>query len=76
MTMPGSCKLSTLIFFGGGGVRGFLFISCPVSVYAGPGSSVGIATVYGLHGPGSNPGGDEIFRPSRPALEPTQPPVK
>ena len=31
-------------------------------------SSVGIATDYGLDGPGSNPGGDEIFRPSRPAL--------
>ena len=36
----------------------------------GTGSSVGIAT------PGSNPGGDEIFRPSRPALGPTQPHVK
>jgi len=42
----------------------------------GPGSSVGIATDYGLDGPGSNLGGDEIFRPSRPALGPTQPPVK
>jgi len=42
----------------------------------GPGSSVGIATDYELDGPGSNPGGDEIFRPSRPALGPTQPPVK
>ena len=42
----------------------------------GPGSSVGIATDYGLDGPGSNPGGDEIFRLSRPALGPTQPPVK
>ena len=41
-----------------------------------PGSSVGIATDYGLDGPGSNPGEDEIFRPSRPALGPTQPPVK
>ena len=40
------------------------------------GSSVGIATEYGLYGPGSNPGGDEIFRPSRPALGPTQPPVQ
>jgi hypothetical protein len=40
------------------------------------GSSVGIATDYGLDGPGSNPGGDEIFGPSRPALGPTQPPVK
>ena len=42
----------------------------------GPGSSVGIATDYELDGPGSNPGGDEIFRPSRPDLGPTQPPVK
>jgi len=33
-------------------------------------------TDYGLEGPGSNPGGDEIFRPSRPALGPTQPPVQ
>ena len=34
----------------------------------GPGSSVGIATGYGLDGPGSNPGGGEIFRtcPDRP----------
>jgi len=44
--------------------------------YCGPGSSVGIATDYGLNGPGSNPDGDEIFRPSRSALGPTQPPVK
>jgi len=35
-----------------------------------------IATDYGLDGPGSNPGGDEIFRPSITALGPTQPPVK
>jgi len=41
----------------------------------GIGSSVGIATYYGLDGPGSDPGRDEIFRPSRPALGPTQPPV-
>ena len=33
-------------------------------------------TDYGLDGPGSNPGGDEIFRPSRSALGPTQLPVK
>jgi len=47
-------------------------------LYSGcePGSSVGIANDYGLDGPGSNPGWDEIFRPSRPALGPTQPPVK
>jgi len=41
-----------------------------------PGSSVGIATDYGLDGPGSNPVGDEIFRPFRPALRPTLPPVQ
>ena len=28
-----------------------------------PGSSVGIAIDYGLEGPGSNSGGEEIFRP-------------
>jgi len=43
---------------------------------SGPGSSVGIATDYGLDGPGSNPGGDEIFRPFRSAMGPTQPPVQ
>ena len=42
----------------------------------GPGSSVSIATDYGLDGSGSNPGGDETFRPSRPAMRPTQPPVE
>jgi len=42
----------------------------------GPGSSVDIATDYGLDGPGSIPGRDETFRPSGPALGPTQPPVK
>ena len=42
----------------------------------GPGSSVGRATDYGLDGPGSNPDRDEIFRPSRPALGPTEPPLK
>jgi len=38
--------------------------------------SVRIASDYGLDGPGSNPGGDMIFRPSRPTVGPTQPPVK
>jgi len=42
----------------------------------GPGSSVGIATDYGLDGLGSNPVGDKIFRPSRLALGPSQPHVK
>ena len=52
-----------------------VFSLCPY-LNGGPGSSVGIATEYGLDGPGSNPGGDEAFRPSRPALGPTQPPVQ
>jgi len=47
-----------------------------LNIMCGPGSSDGIATDYGLDGPGSNPGGDEIFRPSRPALGLTQSPTK
>ena len=42
----------------------------------GPSSSVGKATELRAGRSGSNPGGDEIFRPSRPALRLTQPPVK
>ena len=45
-------------------------------IMCGPGSSVGIATDYGLDGPGSNSGGDEIFRSSRLALGPTRLPEK
>jgi len=52
-----------------------LFNDC-LGKFCGPGSSVGIVTDYGLDGPGSNPGGDDIFRRPRPALGPTQPPVK
>ena len=52
-----------------------IYIYIYIYIY-GLGSSVDIATDYGLDGPGSNPGGDEIFRPSRPALKSTQPPVK
>jgi hypothetical protein len=44
--------------------------------HSGSGSSVGIGTDYGLHGPGIESGGDEIFRSTRPALGPTQPPVQ
>jgi len=36
------------------------FIIIYLCVNFRPGSSVGIATDYGLDGPGSNPGGDEI----------------
>ena len=42
----------------------------------GSGSSVGIATDYGLEGSGSNPDGGEIFRASIPALGSIQPPVQ
>ena len=43
---------------------------------SGPGSSVGIATDYGLDGPGIESRWGEIFRLSRPTLGPTQPPVQ
>ena len=56
--------------------RKYSYINQNYFKHSGSGSSVGIATDYGLDGPGSNPGGDEIFRPSRPALGPTQPPVQ
>ena len=42
----------------------------------GPGGSVGIATDYGVNGPGIESRWGEIFRPSRQALGPTQPLVK
>ena len=45
---------------------------CKYTPCSGPGSSVGIATVHRLDGPGSNAGGEEIFRPSGLALGPTQ----
>ena len=51
-------------------------LNLTITIYCGPGSSVGLATNYGLEGPGSNPSADETFRPSRPALGLTQPPVK
>jgi len=41
-----------------------MHLASPGSV-RGPGRSVGIATDYGLDGPGSNPGGYEIFRLSQ-----------
>jgi len=54
-----------------------VYIYIYIYIYkGGPDSSVGIATDYELGGPGSNPSGGEISRPSRPALGPTQPPVQ
>jgi hypothetical protein len=42
-----------------------------------PGSSVGIATGYGLDGPGiESRWGRDVSHTSRPALRPTQPPVQ
>ena len=41
---------------------------------SGPGNSVGIATDYGLDCPGIESRWGKIFRPSRRALGPTQPP--
>ena len=40
-----------------------LYIICNTTNKCGPGSSVSIATNYWLDGPGTNPGGDEIFPP-------------
>jgi hypothetical protein len=42
----------------------------------GPSSSVGIATDYGLDGPGIEYRWEEIFRPARPTLRPTEPSVQ
>jgi len=54
-----------------------LYIYICVCVYVcGPGSSVSIATDYGMDGPGSNPGGDEMFCPSRLGLGPNKSSVK
>ena len=46
-------------------------------VFCGPGSVVGIATAYGLDGPGiESRWGRDFPHVSRPALRPTQPPVQ
>jgi hypothetical protein len=46
-------------------------------LHCGPGSSVGIATGYGLHDPGIESRWERDFpHLSRPALGPTQPPVQ
>jgi len=53
-----------------------VLLSNSLTLLNGPGSSVGIGTDYGLEVWGSNPGEDEIFCSSRPALWTTQSPVK
>jgi len=52
------------------------FITPLDGIFRGPGNSVGTATDYGLDGPEIESQWGEIFRPSRPAVGPTQPPVK
>ena len=47
----------------------FMYVCMYICIYI-------VGWVAQLDGPGSNSGGDEIFRPSRSALGPTQPPVK
>jgi hypothetical protein len=66
----------TIILFHSHTINTLIQTTHTLHISRGPGSSVGIATAYGLEGPGSNPDGEEIFRPSRPALGPIQPPVK
>ena len=60
------CVVDTFFFFSAG-----LWYVLHVSR-----SSVGFATDYGLDGPESESRWGEIFRPSRPALGPTQPPAQ
>ena len=43
-------------------IQSSVHISNVLNACCGPGSAVDIATAYGLDGPGSNPGGGEIFR--------------
>jgi len=51
--------------------------STPVHNFCGPGSVVGIATGYGLGGPGiESQCGRDFPHLSRPAVGPTQPPVQ
>ena len=59
-----SYTVTTPEFVGWEGTDVPLHLLLPSTLYGGQGSSVGIATDYGLDGPGLNPGGDEIFRPS------------
>ena len=63
------CRYSTMIVV-------VTFKKIWLITFIGLGSSVGIATGYGLDGPGIESRWGEIFRPSRLALGPTKPPVQ
>ena len=52
-----------------------MYIYICMCIY-GPGSSVGIATDYGMDGPGIKSQWDEILHPSRPAHGPAHPSVQ
>ena len=68
LTLPNLCMLRKLRF---------LQIIFRFTYFFGPGSSVGIATGYGLDGPGTKSRwGRDFPHLSRPALGPTQPPVQ
>ena len=58
-------------------IMSIAFIFCtPTFALSGPGSVVGIATAYGLDGPGiESRWGRDFPHLSRPGLRPTQPPV-
>jgi hypothetical protein len=67
-----------MVFFSCIHIRSLVDVRIFTYVYQmrGPGSSVGIATGYGLDGPGiESRWGREFPHLSRPALGPTQPPV-
>jgi hypothetical protein len=52
-------------------------LSCRLYTNVGRNSIVGIATRYGLDGPGiESPWGRDFPHPFRPAMEPTQPPIQ
>jgi hypothetical protein len=76
-------KLSevVLLHHGGGDPQDKFFLCPYIFNYfthssSGPDSSVSIATDYRQGGPGIESQWVEIFRPSRPALGPTQPAVQ
>jgi len=55
----------------------FIYIYIHTYIYMGRNSAVGIATRYGLDGPGiESRWGRDFPYISRPALEPTQPPIQ